>query len=63
MKPYKYFKDTGDINAPGTSTQVHTPIEEEGDSDNILEHIERILTEIHTSYYKHYEKENKVIFV
>uniref|UniRef100_A0A914E433 protein-serine/threonine phosphatase n=1 Tax=Acrobeloides nanus TaxID=290746 RepID=A0A914E433_9BILA len=60
VKPYKYFKDTGDINAPGTSTQVHVPIEEEDDLDNILEDIERVLTDIHTSYYKHYDEENKV---
>lgn len=30
------------------------------DTDNVLEHLERILSNIHEHFYQYYEKNNKV---
>ncbi|VDM66547.1 unnamed protein product [Strongylus vulgaris] len=64
VKPYRYFKEVGDINAPptGNSKEGLPPIdiEEDAESDRTLEHIERMLTDVHATFYKHYDKTQEI---
>ncbi|EYC01942.1 hypothetical protein Y032_0103g3549 [Ancylostoma ceylanicum] len=63
VKPYRFFKEVGDINAPaGGSKEGLLPVDVEDDAehDRTLEYIERMLTDIHSNFYKHYDKTQEV---
>ncbi|RCN36980.1 BRCA1 protein [Ancylostoma caninum] len=63
VKPYRFFKEVGDINAPaGGSKEGLLPIDVENDAehDRTLEYIERMLTDIHSNFYKHYDKTQEI---
>ncbi|ETN81943.1 BRCA1 protein [Necator americanus] len=63
VKPYRFFKEVGDINAPcGASKEGLLPVDVEDDAehDRTLEYIERMLTNIHSNFYKHYEKTKEI---
>ena len=61
VKPYIFFKNTGDINAPpGTSenqqmTKNNEVVLDENDSDDYLVYLEHILIKIHKTFYKAYD--------
>ncbi|CAD6184922.1 unnamed protein product [Caenorhabditis auriculariae] len=56
IKPYRFFKEVGDINAPsaarGKEQTLPVEIEDEAHKDNILEEMEKVLTNIHCKYYE-----------
>uniref|UniRef100_A0A915BLF5 RNA polymerase II subunit A C-terminal domain phosphatase n=4 Tax=Parascaris univalens TaxID=6257 RepID=A0A915BLF5_PARUN len=64
VKPYRFFKETGDINAPTVcNAQQRSLVQEriaqvnvEGDGDETLEFIATVLTRVHTTFYAHYDK-------
>lgn len=64
MKPYRFFKETGDINAPTIcNAQQQSLVQEriaqvnvEGDGDETLEFVATVLTRVHTTFYAHYDK-------
>uniref|UniRef100_A0A1I7T199 RNA polymerase II subunit A C-terminal domain phosphatase n=1 Tax=Caenorhabditis tropicalis TaxID=1561998 RepID=A0A1I7T199_9PELO len=56
IKPYRFFKEVGDINAPKNSKeQMPVQIEDDAHEDRVLEEIERVLTNIHDKYYEKYD--------
>ncbi|EGT37985.1 hypothetical protein CAEBREN_32558 [Caenorhabditis brenneri] len=56
IKPYRFFKEVGDINAPQNSKeQMPVQIEDDAHEDKVLEEIERVLTNIHDKYYEKYD--------
>ncbi|KHN73108.1 RNA polymerase II subunit A C-terminal domain phosphatase [Toxocara canis] len=67
VKPYRFFKEIGDINAPAiTNVQEQSLVQEriaqvnvEGDGDETLEYVATVLTRIHTAFYAHYDKNTK----
>ncbi|CAB3407788.1 unnamed protein product [Caenorhabditis bovis] len=59
IKPYRFFKEVGDINAPKDSKEQMPPeIEDSANEDHVLEEIERVLTNIHDKYYEMYDLKN-----
>ena len=65
VKPYVFFKNTGDINDPSkqkSDSKVHEDVIDEAtdmqndfeknDSDDFLIHLQRILTDIHKTFYE-----------
>lgn len=81
MKPYRFFKEVGDINAPmGVTKEGVLPVaigavfivsnlkslaqliilEEDAENDGTLEHVERMLTDVHTNFYKHYDSTKEI---
>ncbi|CAI5438452.1 unnamed protein product [Caenorhabditis angaria] len=55
VKPYRFFKEIGDINAPKDSKEQSIPpaqIEDAAHEDCVLEELERVLTNIHDKYYE-----------
>lgn len=63
VKPYRFFKEVGDINAPmGVTKERVLPvaIEEDAENDGTLEHVERMLTDVHTNFYKHYDSTKEI---
>uniref|UniRef100_A0A8R1HHI3 RNA polymerase II subunit A C-terminal domain phosphatase n=1 Tax=Caenorhabditis japonica TaxID=281687 RepID=A0A8R1HHI3_CAEJA len=60
IKPYRFFKEIGDINAPKDSKeQIPVQIEDDAHEDRVLEEIERVLTNIHDKYYEKYDLREK----
>ncbi|CAI2320665.1 unnamed protein product [Caenorhabditis sp. 36 PRJEB53466] len=59
IKPYRFFREVGDINAPkGADRKEHrmpSEIEDDAHEDRVLEEIERVLTNIHDKYYEKYD--------
>ncbi|CAO4361821.1 unnamed protein product [Caenorhabditis nigoni] len=56
IKPYRFFKEVGDINAPKNSKeQMPIQIEDDAHEDRVLEEIERVLTNIHDKYYEKHD--------
>ncbi|CAP31399.2 Protein CBR-FCP-1 [Caenorhabditis briggsae] len=56
IKPYRFFKEVGDINAPKNSKeQMPVQIEDDAHEDRVLEEIERVLTNIHDKYYEKHD--------
>ncbi|EFO91775.1 hypothetical protein CRE_07009 [Caenorhabditis remanei] len=56
IKPYRFFKEVGDINAPKHSKeQMPVQIEDDAHEDRVLEEIERVLTNIHNKYYEKHD--------
>lgn len=56
IKPYRFFKEVGDINAPKDSKeQMPVQIEDDAHEDRVLEEIERVLTNIHDKYYEKHD--------
>lgn len=56
IKPYRFFKEVGDINAPKNSKeQMPVQIEDDAHEDKVLEEIERVLTNIHDKYYEKHD--------
>ena len=59
-KPYIFFKNTGDINAPSKQkdSEVNGEVSDEQnnfetiDNDDFLIHLQRILTDIHKTFYE-----------
>uniref|UniRef100_A0A0N4ZFI1 RNA polymerase II subunit A C-terminal domain phosphatase n=1 Tax=Parastrongyloides trichosuri TaxID=131310 RepID=A0A0N4ZFI1_PARTI len=70
VSPYKFFEDTGDINAPPdsvdgmeqkrSSNNSRTVKAVESDNDEQLISIERVLTEIHETFYSAYDKNQEI---
>ncbi|KJH47415.1 FCP1-like phosphatase, phosphatase domain protein [Dictyocaulus viviparus] len=63
VKPYRFFKEVGDINAPlGVNKGGVSPvdIEDEADNDRTLEYIERTLVDVHTNFYKYYDETQEI---
>ncbi|KAK0423082.1 hypothetical protein QR680_007957 [Steinernema hermaphroditum] len=63
VKPYKFFKEVGDINAPGVKQPLVADYRGAGqtennpqDDDRFLEMTERILIDAHERFYSHYEE-------
>lgn len=93
IRPYKFFSEVDDINAPptaprgsvkkldseevvegkepdeGSKAEVEkrevtppistTPVEAE-DTDDVLEDVERVLTDVHKAFFEHYDKTKEV---
>ncbi|MFH4982506.1 hypothetical protein AB6A40_009215 [Gnathostoma spinigerum] len=62
VKPYRFFKETGDINALCVGRNAEksnvdriAEAELDTDEDETLEHIEKILVQIHSAFYKNYD--------
>ena len=56
IKPYRFFKEVGDINAPNDlKEQMPVQIEDDAHEDRVLEEIERVLTNIHDKYYEKHD--------
>ncbi|KAK6042175.1 FCP1-like phosphatase, phosphatase domain protein [Cooperia oncophora] len=64
VKPYRFFKEVGDINAPaGAGKDCVLPaidIEHDAEHDRTLEHIERMLTDVHANFYQYYDKTKEI---
>ncbi|KIH62336.1 BRCA1 protein [Ancylostoma duodenale] len=63
VKPYRFFKEVGDINAPAGGSKEGLPpvdVEDDAEHDRTLEYIERMLTDIHSNFYKHYDKTQEI---
>ncbi|PAV80119.1 hypothetical protein WR25_24731 [Diploscapter pachys] len=62
IKPYRFFKEVGDINAPrGAREQALLPadIDEDAEHDTILDEISRVLTNIHRKYYELFQQSDQ----
>ncbi|CAJ0577508.1 unnamed protein product, partial [Mesorhabditis spiculigera] len=55
VKPYRFFKEVGDINAPASGEEPVAALAV-NDDDHILEHTERALTQIHQAFYRNYDE-------
>lgn len=71
VSPYKFFEDTGDINAPPNCIdslderkrfEKSRPVKAvESDDDVQLKSIEKILEEIHSTFYRTYDENQEII--
>uniref|UniRef100_A0A0K0F906 RNA polymerase II subunit A C-terminal domain phosphatase n=1 Tax=Strongyloides venezuelensis TaxID=75913 RepID=A0A0K0F906_STRVS len=71
VSPYKFFEDTGDINAPPNSLdslgeikrfEKSRPVKAvELDNDIQLQSIERVLKDIHKTFYDSYDENHEII--
>uniref|UniRef100_A0A0N5AM47 RNA polymerase II subunit A C-terminal domain phosphatase n=1 Tax=Syphacia muris TaxID=451379 RepID=A0A0N5AM47_9BILA len=68
VKPYRYFKEIGDINAPlrlredmGSDTIEELSVTDA--EDKTLEYLAKILTKIHRSFYEQYDEKSEVLDV
>ncbi|XGW25031.1 hypothetical protein V3C99_006455, partial [Haemonchus contortus] len=64
VKPYRFFKEVGDINAPVGGTKEGllpaVDVEDDAEHDRTLEHVERMLIDVHANFYKHYDKTKEI---
>ncbi|KAK6029771.1 FCP1-like phosphatase, phosphatase domain protein, partial [Ostertagia ostertagi] len=64
VKPYRFFKEVGDINAPAGGTKEGllpaVDIEDDAEHDRTLEHVERMLTDVHANFYQHYDRTKEI---
>ncbi|CAJ0961396.1 unnamed protein product, partial [Mesorhabditis belari] len=59
VKPYRYFKEIGDINA-AASGHGGEPVADlaVNDDDHVLEYMERVLTQVHAAFYRNFDEKN-----
>uniref|UniRef100_A0A0K0DAD0 RNA polymerase II subunit A C-terminal domain phosphatase n=1 Tax=Angiostrongylus cantonensis TaxID=6313 RepID=A0A0K0DAD0_ANGCA len=63
VKPYRFFKEVGDINAPIGGNKDGIPpvdIEDDAEHDRTLEHVERLLVNVHTNFYNYYDETQEI---
>ncbi|VDM59837.1 unnamed protein product [Angiostrongylus costaricensis] len=66
VKPYRFFKEVGDINAPvGGKKDGIPPVDignrkDDAEHDRTLEHVERLLVNVHTNFYNYYDETQEI---